>query len=339
MQFTYFDQTGRVMRRIALSMAAGLAIIPVFASADDTRLSTACDLAAASPADRSRPAGIAGITLDKIEAKVAIPACEAALAAEPGNPRLLFQMGRTFSSIKDYEKARAFYEKAAGLGYASAQTSLGVLYENGRGGLPKDDREAARLYKLAAEQGEGSGQNNLGFFYQMGRGGLPKDDREAARLYELAAAQGNAAAQINLGGFYERGLGGLAKDDQEAGRLYKLAADRGNAAARAFLARLPARARDAADIGNVLRAQMAACWTPPVGAANVVSVRVKLNQDGSLSSEPILLSSDLRGQVRAEIENVFLAIKRCQPFKLPIANYDAWKDIEIVFDPRTVRPP
>ena len=84
----------------------------------------------------------------------------------------------------------------------------------------------------------------------MGRGGLPKDDREAVRLYKLAAAQGNAAAQINLGGFYERGLGGLAKDDQEAARLYKLAADRGNAAARAFLARLPARARDAADIGG-----------------------------------------------------------------------------------------
>jgi TPR repeat protein len=35
------------------------------------------------------------------------------------------------------------------------------MYENGRGGLPKDDREAARLYKLAADQGNTIAQTNL----------------------------------------------------------------------------------------------------------------------------------------------------------------------------------
>jgi hypothetical protein len=33
---------------------------------------------------------------------------------------------------------------------AHAQFNLGVLWEQGRGGLSKDDREAARLYQLAA---------------------------------------------------------------------------------------------------------------------------------------------------------------------------------------------
>jgi TPR repeat protein len=79
-----------------------------------------------------------------------------------------------------------------------AQFSLGVFYENGRGGLAKDDREAARLYKLAADRGFPQAQNNLGVFYENGRGGLAKDEREAARLFRLSAEQGNELAKQNL---------------------------------------------------------------------------------------------------------------------------------------------
>jgi TPR repeat protein len=160
------------------------------------------------------------------------------------------------------------YKVAADRGDATAQVQLGFFYENGRGGLPKDDREAARLYKLAADQGNATGQNNLGVlykdgrgglskddlealrlfklaianngnsfarlnlgrFYRDGRGGLPQDDHEAARLFRLAADQRNATAQVDLGLFYERGRGGLPKDDRQAARLYKLAADQGSAA-------------------------------------------------------------------------------------------------------------
>ena len=73
--------------------------------------------------------------------------------------------------------------------------------------LPQDEREAAR-YRLAAEQGDAWAQYQLGLFYEDGRGGLPKDEREAARLYKLAADQGNASAQVHLGPFYDRGRGG-----------------------------------------------------------------------------------------------------------------------------------
>jgi hypothetical protein len=44
-----------------------------------------------------------------------------------------------------------------------------------------DDREKARLYRLAADQGDPDGQCCLASFYEEGRGGLPKDEREAAR--------------------------------------------------------------------------------------------------------------------------------------------------------------
>src|ERR1019366_4666446 len=82
---------------------------------------------------------------------------------------------------------------------APKMPSLGLFYEEGRGGLPEDDREAARLYKLAADQGYALAQINLGVLYAQGLGGLPQDDREAARLFKLAADQGNAFAQYNFG--------------------------------------------------------------------------------------------------------------------------------------------
>jgi hypothetical protein len=102
------------------------------------------------------------------------------------------------------------YKLAVDQGNAYAQYHLGKMYENGRGGLPKDDREAARLYELAADQG-------------------------AVGLYKLAADQGHASAQYYLGVMYENGHGGLPKDDREAVRLYKLAADQGYASAQNIL--------------------------------------------------------------------------------------------------------
>jgi hypothetical protein len=126
------------------------------------------------------------------------------------------------------------YRLAADRGDADRQVNLGVLYELGRGGLPKDEREAARLYKLAADQGNAWGQTNLGLLYQNGRGDLRKDEREAARLFKLAADQGNAYGQAYLGDFYRDGRG-VPNDELEAARLYKLATDQGNAAGQTTL--------------------------------------------------------------------------------------------------------
>jgi TPR repeat protein len=167
-----------------------------------------CDQAAAIPLDQSRPTGVAGVVLEKIDPKIAIPACDAAAKAAPNDPRVAFQLGRAYYAAKAYESARAHFKLAADQGNAGGQNGLGKFYETGRGGLAKDDQEAARLYKLAADQGNGNGQANLGFFYATGRGGLAKDDQEAARLYKLAADQGNAGGQNGLGGFYANGRGG-----------------------------------------------------------------------------------------------------------------------------------
>ena len=78
-------------------------------------------------------------------------------------------------------------------GHATAQTSLGFMYGNGRGVL-QDDAEAVRWYRLAAEQGDAVAQTNLGVMYSTGQG-VPEDVVLAYMWYNLAVAQGRDIAQ------------------------------------------------------------------------------------------------------------------------------------------------
>ena len=57
---------------------------------------------------------------------------------------------------------------------------------------------AVAFWRRAASQGSARGQFNLGLMHEQGRGGLAPDRSEARRLYALAAAQGAAPAQAAL---------------------------------------------------------------------------------------------------------------------------------------------
>jgi hypothetical protein len=101
-----------------------------------------------------------------------------------------------------------------------------------------NDHEAVRLYQLAANQGDGRALNSLGIMHEQGRGGLAKNDHEAVRLYQLAANQGDASGQAHLGIMYEQGRGGLSRDLEEAVRHYQQAARAGEPSAQTSLRRL-----------------------------------------------------------------------------------------------------
>lgn len=59
------------------------------------------------------------------------------------------------------EDESALYRKAADQGDVDAQFNLGVMYENGQGGLAKDDAQAVTWYQKAAEQGDAKAQANI----------------------------------------------------------------------------------------------------------------------------------------------------------------------------------
>jgi colicin import membrane protein len=89
---------------------------------------------------------------------------------------------------------------------------------------------------------------------------------------------------------------------------------------------------------DALRAQIQACWNPPVGAENaqdlVVRVRVQFRTDGTLSAEPALMNRGSSPYFQVAAESAMRAVRRCQPYTLPAAKYDIWRDVEVTFDPR-----
>jgi outer membrane biosynthesis protein TonB len=88
---------------------------------------------------------------------------------------------------------------------------------------------------------------------------------------------------------------------------------------------------------DALRSQLMGCWNPPVGVAEakdlVVIVHFTLNRDGTVSGEPSVINRGSGGLFQVAAESATRAVRRCAPFRLPAAKYEAWRDVEVKFDP------
>ena len=110
----------------------------------------ACDRLSASHYDRTRLAP--GVARADIDVPQAIAVCEADLARLPGDPRLLFQLGRLYGYAGDKGRTLAFRRAAAAAGNDNAIFLLGYLDF----AVATDDAArcaAARRMKLAADRG------------------------------------------------------------------------------------------------------------------------------------------------------------------------------------------
>ena len=87
--------------------------------------------------------------------------------------------------------------------------------EDGIAAYQRGDFAAAlRLFQPLAEQGDASAQSNLGVMYEQGRG-VAQNYREAMRLFRLAAIQGDASAQSRCHVLYgTRYRPGLSRSDE-----------------------------------------------------------------------------------------------------------------------------
>lgn len=93
---------------------------------------------------------------------------------------------------------------------------------------------------------------------------------------------------------------------------------------------------------GLLRDQLHRCWQAPMAVQNsgsppVPSVRVKLNQDGSLASDPTIMNSSSDTLFRTVADSATRATRRCAPLKIPAQFapfYQDWKDLVVNFDPR-----
>ena len=94
-------------------------------------------------------------------------------------------------------KELSAYRVAAEHGNAAAQTTLGMCYHIGEGGVKCDYGLALAWYGRAAAQGHPVAQYGLGLMFMNGRGMAP-DPVRAAFWFRKAAAQGLSLAQDEL---------------------------------------------------------------------------------------------------------------------------------------------
>lgn len=129
----------------------------------------------------------------------------------------------------DVKKAIYYYEKAAGLGSATAEVTLGTIFSKGLPGKV-DYAHAIEWYKKAADHGDPDGEFALGVSYALGHG-VPVDYAEARRWLTAAANQGQVEAQYDLAIICEQG-NGAPPDRDLAAHYYQMASDQGMAKAQ-----------------------------------------------------------------------------------------------------------
>jgi TPR repeat protein len=154
-----------------------------------------CDQLAGTPFDRQGV--VLGVFRNAIDTAAAIPACEAAVAAHPGVPRFVYQLGRAVEEAGDHARAVELYEEAAAAGHVMGVYRLGYLHLIGRG-MPVDVEKAVTFFEAAAAEGETYAMNSLARLYAAGEG-VPQDQDKAIDLFLQAASQGNTYAYNNLG--------------------------------------------------------------------------------------------------------------------------------------------
>lgn len=148
--------------------------------------------------------------------EILLPAAEAGNANAQNIVAIAYDNGRGLAV--DKTKARAWYEKSAGQGFAKAQFNLGLMLMKGEGEVAADPARAAELYEQAMAQEFAPAFLERGRMYRDGIGG--KVDLDAARAtYERGLALGDGKSGLALADMYRLGTG-VEKDEEKARAIY-----------------------------------------------------------------------------------------------------------------------
>lgn len=89
---------------------------------------------------------------------------------------------------------------------------------------------------------------------------------------------------------------------------------------------------------DVFIAQIARCWTPPVGGLGaesiVVKLHIELNEDGTLARPPRVANNLESPFFTPAADSAVRAVIQCQPYRMSADKYDMWRDMMLNFDPK-----
>jgi colicin import membrane protein len=87
----------------------------------------------------------------------------------------------------------------------------------------------------------------------------------------------------------------------------------------------------------MIQSRLKACWRLPSGGGGsdtpVVTLRWRLNPDGSLDGDPQVDQPRGDPLFRLAAEAAQRAVRECSPFDLPPERYSTWRNITWEFDP------
>jgi hypothetical protein len=86
--------------------------------------------------------------------------------------------------------------------------------------------------------------------------------------------------------------------------------------------------------GKMFKAQVERCWKKPYGITThppTARFTIRLKRDGTLEGEPVPDDTPATPYLRVYQESALRAIIECQPYKLPVADFDEWKYTALVF--------
>ena len=106
-----------------------------------------------------------------------------------------YQKGLTAARSGNYATALLEFRALAEQGHASAQYSLGLMYDNGRG-VTQDYKKSVKWYRKSVEQGHEDAQYNLGVMYGNGNG-VRQDNVYAYMWFDIVASIGDENGAMN----------------------------------------------------------------------------------------------------------------------------------------------
>jgi TPR repeat protein len=198
-----------VLLLLPATMAAADAVKPFDPSAY-SQVVTDCDRLASHPEDPHRV--LPGLSRPDIDLPAAIAACEAAVQADPKNPRLNYQLARVYGYSGVGEQAIPYRAVAVDADYPQALFVVGYLHLLGLNKQPQDLCRAGELIRRAAQQDRLAGQVGFVRWSLQGRFDgceVPRD--RAEMLGFLAAAKKNAGSD-----FYQNQLIELLEEQVQA---------------------------------------------------------------------------------------------------------------------------
>lgn len=146
-----------------------------------------CDRLAAHPHDPDKANGVDGVEFKDLEKQRAEEVCRDAVAATHGAvPRLVYQHARVLHAQRRFAEAFEEYRKAADLGYAAAEASVGYMYLAGQG-VASDTATALPYLRRAATKGHPEAQFSL--LHALGSERGSEAERATAYFWGLLAAR------------------------------------------------------------------------------------------------------------------------------------------------------